>query len=229
MTIEIDSNDINKEKILGIISHELTHIKEYYEVQKKSIELKIKITPTHIDIKEINKKIKSYKTFEELYQLIYLSLDDEMNSRISQIYHYLYSFNIKDIDLLFDKVKSHKNWEYVVMLDNFDSKKFVNYNIKKISLECFLKITNELIDKFKDKNLNKRTKMLSFINKYVSNEKNLYEFYECWSKYFNLKSKKHIEKIKYIISEVIEDLNGNRPYNENYRNSLNDPLLVLIK
>ena len=103
--LKIDKYNINKEKILGIISHELTHIKEYYEVQKKNNKLEIKIHPVHISVKDINEKyIKTLTTFDTLYKLIYLSLDDEMNARISQIYHYLYSFD--DHTIVFESLHS---------------------------------------------------------------------------------------------------------------------------
>lgn len=35
-----------------------------------------------------------------------------------------------------------------------------------------------------------------------------------FSKYFKRKTNKHVEKMNYIIYEVIEDLNNNRPFNE---------------
>jgi hypothetical protein len=178
----------------------------------------IKITPVHIDIKLINNEInKNYKSFNEFCYLIYLSLDDEMNARVSQIYHYLYSFKNTNKDFLFEKVKNHQNWIYIQMLKNFDDIKFINDNINIFGIESFNKITNDIKNKFKDKNLNKRSKMLSFIDSD--------EFYSGWKFYFNKKSEQHIRKIEYLISEVIEDLNGNRQFNEWYRSSLNDPFL----
>lgn len=207
-------------KILGILSHELTHVKEFYEIDLKNLTLKVKIHPIHIDIKQINKEfIKQYSTFDNFYDLIYLSVDDEMNARIAQLYHYLYEFKNKDKDFLFEKVKEHKNWEYVEMLKNFDSVKFIEYNINKISRLGLEKITIDLIEKFKDKNLNKRSKMLTFIDKNLSIE----DFYNEWKNYFNKKADQHIERIKYQIKEVIEDLNGNKPFNELYRANLDDP------
>ena len=40
---------------------------------------------------------------------------------------------------------------------------------------------------------------------------------DLWSQYFKDKTKKHTEKYKHIIKEVIQDLKGNKPFNENYR------------
>lgn len=95
----------------------------------------------------------------------------------------------------------------------------INENSKYYQfLYGLLKITNDLISKFKDKELNKRTKLLNFINEPVSDLNKLILFYKKFSEYFKTKTIKHIEKFKYIIKEVIEDLNGNRPYNEAQRN-----------
>lgn len=222
INLEIDKNDIDKYKIIGLITHELTHIKEYYDIHIKMEKNKIIIKPQYLHIKSIyNEYIENNNKINDSYgsfmYLIYLSLDTEMNARISQVYHYLYSFNIKDENILFEKLKQHKNYEYLQLLMNFDYENFVNYNIKKIELSGLLKITNDLIEKFKDKNLNKNTKLLIFIEDDLNDLNDLYNFYKNWSNYFKIKSDKHLEKFKYLIKEVIEDLNGNRPWNEGCR------------
>lgn len=219
--IEIDKNNIINHKIKGIITHELTHIKEYYEIFKRMSELNIKITPTYIKIKNIVNDIDDIN-FKNFLYLIYLSYDTEMNARISQVYHYLYDFNIKDKNILFDKLKEHENWKYLILLNDFNHVQFVDEYVNKIGIEGLLRITNELIDKFLDKELNKDTKLLKFIGTHVNNIDDLYLFYKKWSEYFKIKSDKHLRKFKSLIDEVIEDLNGNRPFNENYRNVLKE-------
>ncbi|MFW6225937.1 MAG: hypothetical protein ACOC3V_03175 [bacterium] len=218
--VEIDKNNIINHKIKGIISHELNHIKEFYEISKRMNKLNIKITPTYIKIRNVVNSLNIVE-FKDFFYLIYLSYDTEMNARISQVYHYLYDLNIKDKDILFNKLKEHENWNYLELLNSFDHIQFVNKYINSIGLEGLLKITNELIDKFIDNGLNKETKLLKFINN-VCNINDLYSFYGEWSKYFKIKSNKHLKKFKHLINEVIEDLNGNRPFNENYRNVLKE-------
>ena len=219
--LEIDKNNIINHKIKGIINHELNHIKEYYEILKKMKDLDIKITPTYIKIRNIINSIDDVN-FKNFLYLIYLSYDTEMNARISQVYHYLYGLNMKDKDILFNKLKEHENWKYLMLLNNFDSKEFVDEHVRLIGLGGLLKITNDLIHKFKDSELNKETKLLKFVNNNTYNTEDLYTFYNNWSKYFKIKSDKHLKKFKYLISEVIEDLNGNRPFNENFRNALKE-------
>jgi len=183
---------------------------------------KITITPTHIDIKisyeKLNIKKDDYFYINFIY-LLYLSLDTEMNARISQVYEYLYDFRIIDENILLDKLKEHKNWEYLELLANFNYDLFVDENIKNIELSGLLKITNDLIDNFSNKEVNKRTKLLNFIPNEVNNLDDIKLFYKNFSIYFKKKSELHLEKFKYLIKEVIEDLNGNRPYNELYRYS----------
>lgn len=213
--IEIEYSDSERSNIAGMIIHELNHINEYYNIQLKMLKTKIKIKPTWIDIQISIKELDIPKenTYYYFIYLLYLSLDTEMNARISQVYDYLYQLNIKDSEILFQKLKNHKNWEYVKLLENFDSVKFVNQNIIDIGEESLLKITNELIGKFKDKDLNKRTKLLNFI-KIVNDKSDLYSLYDNFSKYFKTKTKKHIKKFKELTKEIVEDLNGNKPFNE---------------
>lgn len=179
----------------------------------------IKIKPTWVDIQLLYKSLNISETspYYNFIYLLYLSLDTEMNARISQVYEYLLSFNSTDFDYLYTKLKKHKNWNYLELLNNFDYEKFVNTNIELIELNGLLKITNDLIEKFKNKDLNKRTKLLYFIDNNVTNVTELYNFYNNFSKYFKKKCIKHITHMEYIIKEVIEEHNGNRPYNEALR------------
>ena len=198
----------------------MNHVNEYYNIQLNISNTNIKIKHTWIDIKLSYKELNISKddTYYQFIYLLYLSLDTEMNSRIPQIYQYLLDFNIKDESVLFEKLKEHKNWEYVNMLNNFDYDNFIEKNINSIGLEGLIKITNDLITKFKNKGLNKRTKLLNFVDEPVLDINSLTSFYKNFSEYFKTKTSKHISKFKYIIKEVIEELNGNRPFNEAQRN-----------
>ena len=223
--IEIDKSDISKHKIIGLLSHELTHVNEYYNIHKRMIDTGIKIEPTYIDIRSSYKKlgIKETDYYYDFIYLLYLSLDTEMNGRISQVYQYLYDFKSIDENYLFVKLKEHKNWEYVEMLSNFDSKKFIDLCINRIGIKKLIEITNNLIKFSLDKNLNKRVKNFPNISKdNIVNLDGLYNFYEKFNLYFKYKSKYHIGRFGYIIKEVIEDLRGNRPYNEMCRSGFED-------
>jgi hypothetical protein len=223
INIEIDKNNIIKHKIKGLIAHELTHIKEFFHIYDTIENFNIIIKPIYIKIRNIINNLNiDNDVFKRFLYLIYLSYDTEMNARISQVYHYLYELNIKDEDILLEKLKEHENWKYLLLLEQFDHNQFVTDIMNNIGLESFLKITNELIYKFKDKELNKNTKILKFINREVKNENDIIFFYNGWRKYFKIKVKKHIDKFRFLIKEVVKDLNGEKPYNENYRCTVNE-------
>lgn len=226
LRLTLNENDLSDSKILGIISHELTHAKEYFEIQKKNLHMTVKIHPVHVDVKIINQDhIGKFPSFSSFRNLVYLSLDDEMNARIAQIYHYLYEFGIRDASVLTKKVRLHDSWEYVMMLQSFDSEEFVRNNLELVGIGGFLSITNSIIEKFVDMDLNVRSKMLKFVHEPMNTCEDLYRFYGRWEEYFRRKADLHVEKFDHLISEVIEDLNGNRPFNEWYRCSIHDPII----
>ena len=236
MILEFNDNT----KLKGLISHELTHIKEYYEIQKNIYNTKIKITPTYIKIRNVYSDMKSInKDYYGMFlYLIYLSLSTEMNSRISQVYDYLYDLNIKDENELLIKLKEHKNWEFLELLNTFKSKKFVDDMISTIELNGLLNITNTLVSKLKneflvkwvDVQLNKYTikqkskeeKYFNFLNHTIETYDDLIYIYSQFEKYFKIKAKKHLNHFKYLISEVIEDLNESNSYHTYCRKERND-------
>lgn len=224
----IEFND--ETKLKGLISHELTHIKEYYEIQKKIYKTKIKITPIYVKIRNVYNDIKDInKDYYDMFlYLIYLSLSTEMNSRISQVYDYLYDFHIKNENELFDKLKIHKNWNYLEMLKDFNSMYFVDKIIELIEFDGLLNITktlveklnNEFIVKWNDVQLDKYTikqkikeqSYFKFLNHKIETYDDLIFIYSEFEKYFKIKVEKHIKHFKYLIKEVVEDLNESNSF-----------------
>jgi hypothetical protein len=220
----INFNDITELK--GLLIHELTHIKEYYEIMKKIDILNIEITPTYFKIRNVYNDIKNLNKeyYDNFLYLIYLSLSTEMNSRVAQVYDYLYNLKIKDEDQLFNELKKHKNYNFLELLNNFDSNIFINNMIEYVGLESFIEISQRFIDKLniefnkpikpikQDKKFPIEQKIkdkvfFKFLNKKINNIEDLKYIYKNFEKYFKLKCEKHIEHFKYLIKEVIEDLN----------------------
>jgi len=229
-------DDINSLK--GLIAHELTHIKEYYEIMKQIDILGIKITPIYIKIRNVYNDIKDMNTdyYNNFLYLIYLSLSTEMNSRVAQVYDFLYDFNIKDEDVLFTKLQLHKNFEFLDLLQKFNAVNFINNMINLVGLETFINITQTFIDKLNiefNKSIEepkvlknkkylikqniKEKKYFRFLNKIVENKNDLIYIYNNFQKYFKIKSKKHTEHFRYIIKEVVEDLNEKISFHSYYR------------
>jgi len=144
-------DDASEDIVKGLISHELTHIKEYYEIKKRIHETQIEITPIYIKIRNAytDLKITEDHPYYEFIYLLYLTLSTEMNSRIAQVYDYLYSLKIKDETELLNKLTSHKNWKFLELLNRFNNEKFVEEMIDKIELSGLINITNDLISKLK--------------------------------------------------------------------------------
>ncbi len=220
-------------KIKELLSHEFNHLVEYYFYNKKINKIDIKnrnsdklnisglsINLSWIDISFVRKellKINKSESFERFLYLVYLSLDGEMNSRISQVYHYLYDTKIVDEDLLFDKIRQHENWNYYLSLKNFDFQVMCNKTIDEIGEKLFIEMTKTFREKLEDRNVLKKVYLLKNIPDVIEDIDDVLMFYKTWANLFDKKSEKHLEKFKYIIKEVVEDLKGNRPYNEHFR------------
>jgi hypothetical protein len=97
-----------------------------------------------------------------------------MNSRVAQVYDYLYNLKIKDEDQLFDELKKHKNYNFLELLNNFDSNIFIYNMIEYVGLESFIEISQTFIDKLNIE-FNKPIKPIKQEKK--TNEKNTFHSY----------------------------------------------------
>jgi len=213
-TINID-DDKNTWLLKELLTHELNHCIEYYNVLKWNEKNKIndvvyEIKPKHLSFKKIFTKIdiEPDNPFSFFKHLIYLSLDSEYNSRVSQLYQYLKSFNTKDKDFLNDKIKDSKSYFAYNQLENFNSKEFVDLCVDKIGTLGIVKITKELNEQLKINNINKLISY-NFINNNVIKYEDLINYYNKWEKLFKFKNKKNIENL-YRMVDVIIDENGLR-------------------
>ena len=217
--IETKNEDIYLLKEL--ISHELNHCIEYYNVSKWNEENEIKdkvfeIKPKHLAIKKsINEiKIEKDNPFSLFKYLIYLSLDSEYNARVSQIYQFLKSFNTKNKELLKEKIKDSKSYIAYMMLNDFKSDEFVQECIDKIGLTGIIIITRELNKQLENNNINKLISF-NFISDTTIDYKDLINYYNKWEKLFKFKNKKHIENL-YRMIDVVIDEDGLREGYHNY-------------
>jgi hypothetical protein len=235
--IEIIYKDLTKLKEL--ITHELTHLKEFYEYCKKinSIEINNKtkiinnsnqietINFSWIDLKNINndiRKINTSKEYDKFLFLVYLSLDGEMNSRISQLYNYLYDFGIDDDKIMMNKIIEHQNYIYYLELKNFNHIHMCDKVIDEIGDELFIEITNKFTKKLLSYDILNRIKSLKNIPKNINTLEDTYSFFNIWEKLFTKKCEKHYNKFKHIIKEVSKDLKGLKPFNDAYRNDIDN-------
>ncbi len=133
--LSLEKKDINKlfdkmgisRKIIGLLSHELTHMYEYYqrELSKSGI-WKDRLLNTNKFIAEQEVLANISDDWKEFLRLIYLSLDFEINARISQLFYSLVELEPKTKQEFFEYVKQNSVWDEMVSLKNFNAEEFYN-------------------------------------------------------------------------------------------------------
>jgi hypothetical protein len=180
-----------------LIIHEMTHLYEYYNIVINQREF-----PLYNRIKKsLIRTIKQdeFDVFSYFRNLVYLTLDNELNARVAQTYQLLKYENIHDKDQLFNMLKTKHIWKKYKEIDNFNPKKYTSDLIEFIGLD-FTKI---LINNFNDE-LNTNNISFSFI-KDANNEGDIIQYFNNWNKRFKYKLKKHLYKLNRVIDEVIKD------------------------
>jgi hypothetical protein len=203
MTFSIPEN-YDTIKLKEIITHEITHFIEIYNIEKKGFNYpnynKIKLS-----LSEYNPKSKVMKFFK---YLIYKTLDNEINANISQTYTYLKSFNSSDEDFLRNKLE-----KYEVRKDYTD---IININVESLIID----ISDEIEElKFFNQKLidNDVFNFYTFLLKID----NVPFYIRSWMKIIKNNSKKVIKKQDNIIKEVIEDQNYSTEFTVSENSILN--------
>lgn len=103
-----------------LITHELTHLYEYYNIviNQRSFPLYNKVK------KSLVRTIKQddFDIFSYFRNLVYLTLDNELNARASQTYQLLTFKKIKDKEQLFSVLKTTHIWKKFKEVENFNPK-----------------------------------------------------------------------------------------------------------
>ena len=189
ITINIESEEINKSYLLSVISHEIKHI---YDILCDSSD-----ENSFLDIPSINRLKKRFFNFKPYFlfiHMVYESLKHEMEARNSQIYYNLKYLGYFDKDLIKKEYEKTYTYKSLFRLKNYDHKKFISsFNEKDL-----INFTND------------------FINIYgkftpIKNKSDLYKFYFYWESFFKKTSDSYLLKSYKIIDELIKDI---KPYME---------------
>jgi hypothetical protein len=196
---------------------------EFYQIMIKNNKDLIKIRPHHIDIKIAYKKlgIPQSNVYYEFVNLLYLSLDTEINARTSQVYDYLKSFNSTDYDFLLNELTKNNIYNYSNILSNFNYNSFIDKCINKLGLESLLIITNKLTENLSEIKNNKNKIFFTFL-KEVKTKQDLINYYKGFNDYFLIKVNKQKDKYKSIIKEVIKDISDPNTYKESFVNDFKE-------
>jgi len=180
-----------------LIIHELTHLYEYYNIVINQREF-----PLYNKIKKsLIRTIKQdeFDVFSYFRNLVYLTLDNELNARVAQTYQLLKYEKIKDKEQLLNILKTKHIWKKYKEIDNFNPKKYTSDLIQFIGID-FTKI---LINIFNNELINNSVNF-TFI-KNVDNESDILKYFNNWNKRFKIKLRKHLFKLDKVIDEVIKD------------------------
>jgi len=214
--INIKISDINTMK--ESISHELNHLIRFYKINvDKHIIInskcdKIKKSFNNVLVSNYQKNnIDLSKYISNLGDFMYLSLDDELNARISELYTLLRNNNKtnnkEDLLKIFHNGKIYNDLIFIkdYKLNNIDNNEMFIHFVKDF------KFCLELLNIFFTKSGYKILTIdnaIFYINKYIE--------------YSKEKSKKHLKKCFDIINELSDDLSFLR------KESLNDNLFYLM-
>lgn len=186
---EIKNNKIShSNKIHSLINHELNHGLEVYQYEYNNRRYRFSW--------ELAKKQRKHREFSDKYEywkdfnyLIYLGLNHEMSSRISEIYEDIK--NYKDIEI---EIKNNKIYKDAEFMSNFNFDTFYKLFIDKYGEKEFLSVCEKFCFDF-EYNFKDDLKYCKNIIKRIINS-------------FNRKGKKILRKIKNIIKRVEQEKNG---------------------
>lgn len=190
--------DVDHYYLIEIVTHELTHLYEFYNIVKNNKKL-----PLYNNIKKsLIQTIKqdNFDIFSYFRNIVYLTLDNELNARVAQTYQLLKFKNIKDKIQLFNILKTTHIWKKYKEIDNFNPKSYTSDLIEMLGINLTCILINEFNKELKNNFIN-----FSFITN-VSNENEIIEYFNSWNKRFKYKLKKHIIKLNKVIDEVITNL-----------------------
>jgi len=185
--------NFNEIKLKRLITHEFNHIIEFYNLVKNN-----KKIPKHgqlkIDIQNF-KKLNTYDNyFDSFIHYIYLTLDNEFNSRVAETYQYLKSLNTNDINNLINYLYNSELWLKIKEIELFDPKRFSDFLINKIGLDATIFFLNLFNDSIKQEKYKK-----------IENYDDIIHYFSHWNKKFKYKLTKHKNKLLKIVDEVVKD------------------------
>jgi len=194
INIQMDVSNYNEVDLKRVITHELLHIYEIFNRinNKSQKDLQWRLSKNIMDIRH-----KYHSDFiKDFIYLIYLSLDHEINARVSEVYSILIEFRTTNKPILERELKKTTAWKYSDNLKNFDE------SIYKIDYDEFLNFTRELntLMKIKIKDLNFN------IYNIPQSIKDCKKIIKGWKIIFHKKGNYFQSKLSKIIDEVISDV-----------------------
>jgi len=170
---------------------------------KLNFDIVISKDPKYISVRKSINNINFDNDWNILKSLIYLSLDTEYNSRVSQLYQFLIDLKSKDREYLLNNLLTSETYKSYNHLNEFNPENF----LIRLKLTIGEKAIVEEINRLNEELIRNNVNLLSgyeFIK--IVDLNNIKNYLESWNKLFKQKNRKHLEKINKIIDEVILDV-----------------------
>lgn len=180
----------NIEDTLRVISHELLHLYEFYQIKGIFDKTKWKNTEALNNLDKMN--IMKYSSIKYFRDIFYLSLAHEISARITSLHFYLMTLQTKDKTILMNNLKSTKEWIYYLRLKNFSVEEIYNRILNEMNIEKAIEIFNFF-------------NLIMKINFNINNEEDLLNYLTKTKKYYSKLAEYYRRKILKILNEVIND------------------------
>jgi len=193
--LEFDIPDIesNWNYFHEIILHELTHLYEFYNIIKNNRDLPIYSKIKGGLVNTISQD--NIDPFNYFRNLVYLTLDNELNARVSQTFNYLKQTGLKDPKLLSSAVKNSSTWKKMDIIKNFNPKKYANDLVDTLGIDFSCLLVNIFNDELKSNGLN-----FNITN--TSDSEDLIKYFNYWNRKFKYKMRKHEDKLNKIVNGI---------------------------
>ncbi len=189
-----------------VLSHELTHLYELYQIKNVFNKTKWNYTKGLIDFEKLS-VYKEENVIQYFKNIFYLSLPHEIRARISSLEFYLFYPEIKDRNVLEEKLKNTNEWRFYLALANFNPVGYLNKLYKILKDENFI---FEIFNIFNT---------LLKINITIKNKEDLLNYFDKCQKYFDKAALSYKKKMFKIVNKAIN-------HNENY--ILRDPEIDIL-
>jgi hypothetical protein len=208
LNLTLDSNNIDINRCLKSLSHELTHYHELlqiFNIFNKSV-----VWNKNLSLNDFDDNYSKLGLIRYFRDLFYLSLPNEIKARISSIRYYLLSKKNKEYDFLKTNLEETSEWKYIKFLNDFNPNNYINDLYSKLNNDIILEIFNYFNSIMNIKyDLKSRNDLLNYFNKIDKYFKNVSDKYK--KDLLKLLSKTITESIK------IDYINNNFDKDHSYQ------------
>jgi hypothetical protein len=147
--------------------------------------------------------------------IIYRTTDNELNSKMNEIYFYLKKYDTIDMNLLKKELLDCIPYKTIKEIESLD---FINLSYGLINkagvsdLTMYINEFNTLYFSELKKNNTRNIKTYNFLKNKIYSENDIINYFTTWENIIKNKFEKFHNKLKKIISQVISDIHFDESY-----------------